>query len=822
MIEPSYVGYGREASEALASTIAQVKQAGPLAPITVVVSSNFVGLSARRLLGSAHLQTGQRAGIANVSFVTPFQLAELVAADLLLETKPITNPVLGAAVRRVLADDPGPYAPVARHEATEAALASLFAELANVDEQGLESIADEGSTAAILAVRFYRAIARHLDGFHTEHDLATAAADRSDLGRRLEPFGHIVWYLPAPVTPALGRFLDRALHDAASSSVIVGITGDDDADEPVWRSCDLAGVVRRPPGFPAPITGDHIVSVTDAAEEVRVVCSRIFALAEAGMSLDRIGVFYPSADPYVRIIEQQFAAAELISNGPDPRRVADSVAGRTLLGALSLPAVRWRRDRVIALISGAPLRSGNDPVRPTTWDSLSRESGVVRDLADWRSKLEHDRSVTQTRLEAIIESGDELADADASSRRRQRLVDRLADNRQLLQFVERLAELVGGVAVAHTWPDKCAAATDLLHALLGPEHRHVSWPEAEQDAFGRVEDALVRLAALADIEGRPTPEVFMRALRAELDVARGRHGRFGHGVLYGPLGTAVGHDLDAVFVLGAAEGLLPVPRRDDAVLPEAVRLHSLDQLESKSVRLHHQHRAFLAALASAPAGSRTIVFPRGDLRSNRRALPSRWLLDTASRLAGQRVHATEFGDLGDGIVDTVGSFSSGIRRGQPPSSVHERDLIALGRRRSKPAVTRPHIRSPGSRAEACSCSANGQAHDSPSSTATWAASSVPTLACPKRVIGDVAVASRIMGRVWLPILPQIPARRVRPRRPRTSRRHLRTRSRLAHPSDSRAVRRRSHRIRTTRTRPGVDSGAPRTPSPDRRGSLLGI
>ena len=54
--------------------------------------------------------------------------AEMAAADLLLEQQPITNPVLGAAVRQVLAEDPDVYRPVAQHEATEAALAALGAD----------------------------------------------------------------------------------------------------------------------------------------------------------------------------------------------------------------------------------------------------------------------------------------------------------------------------------------------------------------------------------------------------------------------------------------------------------------------------------------------------------------------------------------------------------------------------------------------------------------------------------------------------------------------------------------------------------------------
>lgn len=663
--------YGRPASDALAAAIAQAKAGGPLEPVTVIVPSNFVGLSARRLVGSGALATGRRQGIANVSFVTPFRLAELVAADLLLDRQPITNPVLGAAVRQVLAEDPDVYRAVAEHEATEAALAGLFAELSNVDEAGLESIEEEGSTAARLAVTFHRRIAEKLTAFHTEHDLATAAADRSDLAERLAPMGHLVWYLPAPVTPAIGRFVGEALRAASSSSVIVGLTGAEAADEPVWRACEAAGVPRTQRNVPVPVASS-IVSVTDGPEEIREVCSAVMRLVADGVALDRIGVFFPTPDPYVRIIEQQFDAAGIPVNGPDPRRVSDSVAGRTLLGALDLPAARWRRDRVMDVVSGGPLRFGNEPIRPTIWDQLSREAGVVIDHADWRRKIEHDRARTEQRIADIA---DEPA-SDSTEYRLRRLRDRVADGERLVDFVDDLHRSVRAVDAASTWTDKCAAAGDLLHSLLGPERTHGNWPDQEQESFARVEDALSRLAALDQIEQAPSTAVFQRALRAELDVARSRHGRFGHGVVYGPIATAVGHDLDAVFVVGCAEGVLPVPRRDDAILPDALRLRSLDQLEPRAIRLHHQHRAFLAVLAAAPSERRVLTFARGDLRSNRRALPSRWLLDTATALHGERVYATDFDSLDDRVVRHVRSFASAVDDGAL-SCVAERDLAAV-------------------------------------------------------------------------------------------------------------------------------------------------
>lgn len=679
MIESTQlVHYGREASETLVADITAAQQYDPLAPVTVIVPSNFVGLSIRRLIGSDTLRVGQRRGVANVSFVTPFQLAEHVAADLLLDSRPITNPVLGAAVRRALSDDPGPYAPVAEHEATEQALAGLFADLSNVDEAGLEAMLDEGSTAATLAVRFHRSIAAHLRGFHTERDLAVAAAGRPDLGQRLVTFGHVVWYLPTPTSAALADFIGRVLHDATSSSVVVGVSGAADADEPVWRVCAVAGVSiptrsRSDLLAAGAASADHVVSVTDAVEEVRETCARSLGLIADGVAPHRIGIFFPTPDPYVRIIEQQFAAAGLTANGPNPRRLAESVAGRVLLAALDLPAQRWRRDRVIALVSSGPLRSGDDRVRPTAWDELSRDAGVVGELGDWRTKL-------QRLLESTDQQLAELDPADEHTARWHRtLTDRVHDIPRLLRFVDLVSVGVRAVSTAESWRDKSVAATELLVSLLGPEHRHGHWPESEQDAFARVEAALARLGALDDVEPSPSAAVFVRALRSELDVSRGRRGRFGHGVMYGPIGSAIGHDLDAVFVLGAAEGVLPVPRRDDAILPERVRISSLDQLESKSARLHHQHRAFLAALASAPVGHRTIMFPRGSLRSSRHSLPSRWLLDSVSALVGHTVHASDFGGLGDDIVETVASFQAGITGSHVATSIDERDAVAFGR-----------------------------------------------------------------------------------------------------------------------------------------------
>jgi ATP-dependent helicase/nuclease subunit B len=658
------VAHGRPAGEALAAAVERVKRvAGPLGPVTVVVPSNLAGLAARRLLGSGQVGPG---GVANVSFVTPFRLAELLAAGRLGARRPLTNPVLASAVRRSLADEPGPFAPVAGHLATERAVAAVYGQLSHVSTASLAALAGVGGQAAD-AVAQYRSVAALLQGFHNEDDVAAAAAERPDLATAARPFGHLVWYLPEPMTPALARFL-RALLPVVGSSVVVASTGAPDADAAVVATCERVGVRLPPAPQPvAPPVGSHIVSVTDPDEEVRAVIRQVAALAEGGVPLHRIGVFYPVADPYLRTVRQQFEAAEVPANGPAQDRLADRVAGRTLLAALALPAQRWRRDRVLAVVSGAPVRHDGRLAPVGRWELLSRQAGVVADLGNWSAKLA--ALADERRRRAAVADPDGWPRPDI-------LLGDADDLDDLAAFVQACARRVGAVDRAGTWAARAAAARALLDWLLGPEAIRARWPEEEQDAAVRVHDALSRLAALDELEPGPSSEVFRRALAAELDVRRGRHGRFGQGVVYGPLAAAVGQDLEAVFVLGLAEGSCPAPRHDDALLPESARTSTAGELATAADRLADQHRWLLAALAAAPPDRRWLSFPRGDLRGGRHRLPSRWLLDTAAALAGRPVYSTDFAGLGPPVVDVVASFSAGLLQAPTPASAAERDLSA--------------------------------------------------------------------------------------------------------------------------------------------------
>ena len=149
-------------------------------------------------------------------------------------------------------------------------------------------------------------------------------------------------------------------------------------------------------------------------------------------------------------------------------------------------------------------------------------------------------------------------------------------------------------------------------------------------------------------------------------------------MLCASIGTGLGLDLDAVFILGLAEGLCPASRREDALIADADRALAVEhELPVRALAVGEQRRQFLGAMA-AGARHRVLSYPRGDLRSGRERLPSRWLLETASALASQRVFASDFATLDREVgVHSTASFASGLAGWNDAPSLIEHDLGLL-------------------------------------------------------------------------------------------------------------------------------------------------
>ncbi len=663
-VEGHATPYGREAVALLARQVLEIKGGDPLAPVTVVVVSNYVAVAARRALAA------RPGGIANVSFLTLHRLAERLGATTLAAAgrRPVSAPVIAAAVRGVLDDEPGVFAPVADHPATERALVGAHRELAAVPDDALDLVAACSPRAHHVA-RIHRAVRARLEGdWYDEHDLLVAAAEAWSRRATAESDPVIV-HLLQDIPPA-GAELLRLLRPV---HVNVGITGDADADGPILASHRRAGIEVAPPTMEAPCA-TSIVSASDPDDEVRAAVRLVTRWVHEGISLGQIALVYGMADPYARLLHEQLTAAGIAWNGTPVREVGDLLFGRTLRALLALPDRGYRRPDVLGVLTAAPLLDGDRRVPGRAWERVSRQAGVVGG-DDWDERLANLSAHQRREAEAIEAEGE--GDWRVERKRRD-----AASADALALFVRRLRADLDGGATAGSWAALVEWAQSLIATYLGDERRRVRWPEEERLAAERVEAALDRLAGLDALEGSaPTVEVFRRALEGELELAGRRVGRLGDGVLVGPASIASGLVLDRVVVLGMAEGVFPSRRLEDSLLPDAERAAAGGALPLRAERVHDDRRHLLAAVASAEVA--VLCQPRGDLRRSRERPASRWLVADAARLSGvPGLRSRDLADhVGEAWLDHVASFEGGLLGLPHAASEQELRLAAIARRR---------------------------------------------------------------------------------------------------------------------------------------------
>ena len=635
--------YGLPALDALARVVGQAKADEPLTPVTVVVPSNHVGVTARRALASATRAVSERGrGIIGVSFLTPFRLAELIGAPALAAAgrRPVSTPVVAAALRQALREDPGVFGPVAQHAATEEALVAAAAELADLSSGALDRLAATSPRAGDV-VRLFRHARAHLAaGWYDEADLVQSARSALREGRA-DPLGHLVVYLPQDLTRRAGALL-RDAASAGPATVVVGLTGHPRADAGVARSLSrlglaadaaAAGPLADRAGWPVSAEATRVISTSDADEEVRVAVRAVVDAARAGTPLERIAVLFATPQPYARLVHEHLAAADIPANGTAAQSLSGRALGRTLLDVLALRRHGYRRSDVLSLLTAAPLRpDGGHPAPTAEWERLSREAIVVAGRGHWDVRLERlagefERRAADAYVEfAAVADGDDAGGEPEESPYAAWLRRRAARARSLRELLLDLVDQLDSAAAAPApWHERVAWVRRLARRLLGGDAARDAWPQVERKAAERVEAALDRLVALDDVDAPATLDVFHRTLELELDADLGRVGRFGEGVLVAPLSFAVGLDLDVVVVLGMAEGSLPARVADDSLLPDRERRVADGELPLRREQIDRQRRQLHAALAGA--SRHVLCAPRGDLRASNERMTSRWLVE---------------------------------------------------------------------------------------------------------------------------------------------------------------------------------------------------
>ena len=634
-------GYGRAASQALRDAVARAKHDDALAPVTVVVPTNSVGVSARRRLASGEfgsLSVNGR-GVVGVTFLTVYRLAELLASAELAAAgrRPVSTPVVASAVRRALARAPGLFAPVAQHPATEEALVASHRELADLDAALLDRLAAQHPRAREV-VRLHRSAKSILEReWYDEQDLMRAATDVAGAGGPLvRELGTVICFLPQRWSTPAARLL-RALSTQTGVEVIAGLTGSDPADEQVRASVRRVGAELGPAAAFGiePATGTEVWNASDPDDEVRTIVRGVVDAMRAGVPLERMAVLYASDEPYARLLHEHFELADIAHNGATTRAMSGSVLGRGLLKLFALVDTDFARDDVCAWFAAAPVLDGRGRSVPAArWERISRNAGVVRGVEQWRA-----------RLDAYAAS---FAPDDRWARER-------AQVESLGAFVAGLAEDLSPARLPSTWSGFAQFAHRLVRRYFGADARREQWPPFEQVAARRVEAVIDRLGTLDAIDPGPTIDTFRRTFELELDAARDRVGSLGDGVLVGPVRMALGVDLDRVWVCGLAEGLFPSVPGDDPLLGDRERAALGGELQLRSDRTTEDERALLAALAST-VEARVCTYPRGDLRRSTEHVPSRFLAATLAAVTTER---------------SIASFAFGATHVEFPANGHE-------------------------------------------------------------------------------------------------------------------------------------------------------
>ena len=628
-------------SQTLGEFITSLQRDDPLAPVTVVAPSTYANLTLRH--------ERARHGFANIQFLTLPRLSELLGAPSLSSNgrRPLTAALESAVIRNVAAGSSGMLASVGSHPSTHQSLRNTFRQLRDAPDDTLERLARRGALQREV-VELYRQFRRDTSAYYTREDLARAAADAVAQSVRKgttfgEDIGFVVFYLPREVTPAERRLI-QALAEANRCAVFLGLTGDDAADANTLSLADrLKPSLGGPASGPAPNGAEatHLMIAPDPHQEIRWMMRAVMSQAESGVPFRRLGVLYRQTSPYGSTIREEFELTGIPTAGPSGARLADSAAGRLLIGLIDIAEGEFTRSAVMSWLTGCPVQPvGVSPRRfnPSRWDTISKEAGIVSGRDQWRERLEAHAKA----LETDAKQGKKLEDLAESRVRAMKLRARSA--RDMLAFIERLIEDAALPSEGSAWTEYSRWAAGLLDRYLDSES---GFPESESDALEKIRASLSSLEAVDSVSPPPTFSAFRDALSEVLQSSPGHSGATGRGVFVAPVGAAIGMSFDAIYMVGMVEGGFPPSAADDPLISERDKQAVGGSDTGLPLRQHSmtaERYEFLSALSTAP--SRTLSYPKSNPASGRTNYPSRWFLEQASELEGSRVSSSEIESLG--------------------------------------------------------------------------------------------------------------------------------------------------------------------------------
>ncbi len=648
-----------ELEDALARAIEGARTPDPLAPVTVLVGHVLLKRYLPRMLaarGCAHI---------NVRFLRPSELAEQLTSGVNDRGRlaPAAERLL---VRGVAAAAGGYFAGIAGGDGFTSALMRLFRELelGGFDSPpALERVlrdADRDGNHGKFA-ELARLYGRYL-ATRTSARLVAPAERYSTADIALLEGPLLIYGLWAPAELPT-RFIERMAAERPVIALLprTGLDADDahaafrarllacgatermlgESHRSVDRSADrsvdfsprvedeierLAAALFRDgsPAVDAPSVA--LVSAPDTVREVWEAARTCLAWARDGIRVHEIAVVYRNRDPYRALVDEIFREAGIDAYVHDGRALSRHPLGIRLVALLDLAAdPAFSRQTVMEFLTETQLPVATTRkygrVRPSQWETYTREAGIVAGIDQWRTRL--------ARLTA-----------ETSERAKDERFAWMADEAGHIADLQRFAADFHAALAAHrsdaTWEEHVAYLRDL----------------AAQYAVGvgPIIEALGDLHTLAAVAPRVSFATFCRAVRDDLETRdagtilgepAGLFGRAGVAVVDA---TSLRHlRFRAVYMLGLAERAWPPPSRPDPLLLEHERrLLNRTAIGAVPMRTEPDDEplTFWLGVQSARQHLR-LSYARADAGGSGKHLPSYFFRAVAEALEGRPLTLAE-------------------------------------------------------------------------------------------------------------------------------------------------------------------------------------
>ena len=662
----------------LESLISECQAQDSLSPVTVIVPRRYAALFLRRSIG-------QR-GLANVRFMVMPQLAELLGGQAVAARglRPLKPMIEYEAVRIAASKASGALAQFREHPLFHARLQPTFRELRRAGPAVRDALARSGGLSSQI-VELYEAFREHTKGYYTSEDIAAAAAEsvRGGHASMLSDLGSVIVYLAHNFSRGEEQMLD-ALMSARSCAVVLGVTGDEEADDTVRRMAE---------SFSCPVHQERAARSTpddalllsiapDAREEIRSIARDIAADAHRGVPFHRMAVLYWQQEPYATLIAEQFALAEVPMSGPQPQKLADTTIGRMVGGVVNLADGGLSRDDVMRWLTSCPIKYSRRGFSASRWDAISRDAGVVKGGDQWRNRLD----LYAERMKRAAEA----ADDEVPDEQRRRMVRDGEEALDLRGFITKLHTDLAAHEDGRSWGDFVDWARRLLDEYLDTS----ALPGSEEANRDKILAKLDELRDLDHLRSSPTLGDFRAVLGEAMSAPAARTSELDEGVFVGTVETSLGMRFDKVYFVGMVEGQVPLRVGGAPLLPEREREQAGLPIPRDPVEERYKY------LAVAAGQARALSFPRSNNASLSGQHPSRWFLEEATHIHGSRVSSKYLTSLTDApwlnVIASAEDAIEAVARSQP-ADLHDYDMhrLLLWLRRGNP-FDQHHLAAPSS------------------------------------------------------------------------------------------------------------------------------